>query len=61
MTLEITFKESILLLDSITSRLRKIDDIITSVGKDSYKIVELYSADRDALVDLQERLKNEII
>ena len=60
MTLEITFKEGILLLDSITSRLRKIDEILTSLGKYSDRIVELYSDEKNALVDLQARIKNEI-
>lgn len=55
-----TFKESILMLDSITSRLRKVDEIITSLGKHSDQIVELYSDEKNALVNLRARLKNEI-
>ena len=60
MTLEITFKESLLIVDSITSKLSKIEEILTSLGKDSDQIIELYSADKKALVDLQERLIKQI-
>ena len=60
MTLEITFKESLLIVDSITSKLSKIEEILTSLGKDSDQIIELYSADKKALIDLQDRLIKQI-
>jgi hypothetical protein len=55
MKLELTNQEQLLLLDSIFSRIRQIDRLIE--GFEEPKLIEIYSKDKEMLLELQNKLE----
>ena len=55
MKLQLTTQEQSLLLDAIFSRLRQIDRLIE--GFEEPKLIEIYSKDKEMLLELQNKLE----